>query len=64
VLEDAHCLSFIRTHKDLLFYLLLDKAVEQFLKQKYDDELAASRTTEPSRLIPRCLRREWFIHDT
>jgi hypothetical protein len=37
VLEDSHRLSFIRTHKDLL----LDKAAEQFLKQKYADELAA-----------------------
>ena len=52
VLEDSHRLSFIRTHKDLLLYLLFDKAAEQFLKQKYADELAASRTTEPSRLIP------------
>ena len=41
VLEDSHHLSFILTHKDLLLYLLLDKAAEQFLKQKYADELAA-----------------------
>ena len=41
MLEDSHRLSFIRTHKDLLLYLMLDKAAEQFLKQKYADELAA-----------------------
>lgn len=41
VLEDSHRLSFIRTHKDLLLYLLFDKAAEQFLKHKYADELAA-----------------------
>jgi hypothetical protein len=40
-LEDSHCLSFIRTHKNLLLSLMLDKAAEQFLKQKYADELAA-----------------------
>ena len=34
VLEDSHRLSFIRTHKDLLLYLLFDKAAEQFLIQK------------------------------
>jgi len=34
-------LSFIRTHKDLLLYLMLDKAAKQFPKQKYADELAA-----------------------
>jgi len=37
VLEDTHRLSFIRTYKDLLLY----KAAEQFLKQKYADELSA-----------------------
>ena len=41
VLEDSHRLFFIRTHKDLLLYLMLDKTAEQFLKQKYADELAA-----------------------
>jgi hypothetical protein len=41
VLEDSHRLSFIRNYKDLLLYLMLDKAAEQFLKQKYADELAA-----------------------
>jgi len=39
--EDSHRLSFIRTHKDLLLYLTLDKAAEQFLKQKYVDESGA-----------------------
>lgn len=37
VLEDSHRLSFIRTFQDLMLY----KAAEQFLKQKYADELAA-----------------------
>ena len=41
MLEDSHRLSFIRTFQDLLFYLMLYKAAEQFLKQKYADELAA-----------------------
>jgi hypothetical protein len=41
VLEDSHRLSFIRTHKDLLLYLMPDKAAEQFLKQKYAYELTA-----------------------
>jgi hypothetical protein len=41
VREDSHRLSFIRTHKCLLRYLLFDKAAEQFLKQKYTDALAA-----------------------
>ena len=41
MLEDSHRLSFIRTHMDLLLYLLFDTAAEQFLKQKYADELAA-----------------------
>ena len=39
--EDSDRLSFIRTHKDLLLYLTLDKAAEQFLKQKYVDESGA-----------------------
>jgi hypothetical protein len=41
VLEDSHRLFFIRTHRDLLLHLMLNKTAEQFLKQKYADELAA-----------------------
>ena len=40
--EDSDRLSFIRTRKDLLLYLMFDKAAEQFLKQKYADGLAAA----------------------
>ena len=41
VLEDSYRLPFIRTHKDLLLYLMLDKAAEKFLKEKYAEEIAA-----------------------
>ena len=34
-------LSFIRTHKSLLRYLLFDKPADQFPKQKHTDTLAA-----------------------
>ena len=40
--EDSDRLSSSRTRKDLLLYLILDKAAEQFLKQKYADGLAAA----------------------
>ena len=40
-MKDSHRLSFIRTHKDLLLYLMLDKAAKQFLKQRYADESVA-----------------------
>lgn len=55
VLEDSHRLSFICTHKDLLLYLMLDKAAKQFLKQKYADELELPRSWwhfKPRRDLP------------
>jgi hypothetical protein len=37
-LEDSHCLSFSRTHKELLLCPILDKAAYQCLKQKQAKE--------------------------
>ena len=51
VLEDSHRSSLISTHKNPPLYPTLNKAAEQFLKQKYADGLAAL-PFKPSRESP------------